>query len=331
MATTSKKPSGGGAPDAARVVEGEVVEEHSGAGTASIALVDSASLEALNRSEIDQQIATAKRYPRSITEFQRVARELACIDQQTAGTMGYAVPRDGKSIKGPSVRLAEIVAYAWGNLRVGSRVVEVGKRSLTAQGYGIDLERNYAAQTSVQRGIVKSSGARFGDAMIQTTAQAACAIAYRETVFKLVPKAYVNLIYKQAMEAFIGKGQTTEQQRAAAFAEYSKIGFKKEDVCRLVRAKGPADIGFDELIELRGFLTALSDGDLSVEELRALARPQAAVVEGASLESIVSGKASGADDAKKGEQPKAGAEPEPEPTSPAEEPGAEEAAALFED
>lgn len=238
-------------------------------------VVDSGALEALNRSEIDVQIATAKRFPRSITAFKREAMEQATSDKRIAGTMGYAKPVDGKQIKGPSVRLAEVCACAWGNLRAGARIIDVGERSITAQGYAFDLEKNTAVQVSVSRSIMTSAKdgqkpRRFGDSMIQTTSQAACAIAYREAVFKVIPKALVLDIYEKSMLVAVGAGKSIEDARNECFKVFMQAhGMKQGEVCDLVGVKGVADIGLEELMVLRGYITAIEDGELSVETLRA--------------------------------------------------------------
>ena len=75
-------------------------------------LAGGGTLSVLSRAEIDVQITTAKRYPRSVTAFRREAEEMATLDEETAGSMFYVLPRAGKNIEGPSVRLAEIVGSA---------------------------------------------------------------------------------------------------------------------------------------------------------------------------------------------------------------------------
>jgi len=59
----------------------------------------------IEKATIDTQIATAKQYPRSITKFLREAEEIACLDEETAASCFYRVPRDGKYIEGPSARI----------------------------------------------------------------------------------------------------------------------------------------------------------------------------------------------------------------------------------
>ena len=79
----------------------------------------------LTRAEIDQQVARADVKPRSPARSARNIMSLATLSERAAAECGYALPRGGKPILGPSIRLAEIVAGQWGNARVGARVVHV--------------------------------------------------------------------------------------------------------------------------------------------------------------------------------------------------------------
>src|SRR5262245_11187920 len=150
------------------------------------------ALESLNRSEIDIQIATARKYPRSLLKFKNDAEAMACLDEETASSCFYALKRAEKPIEGPSVRLAEIVASAWGNLRSGARIIAEDEKFVVAQGACHDLEKNVAFQVEVRRRITDKNGRRYSDDMITTTCNAACSIALRNAIFKAIPGAYVN-------------------------------------------------------------------------------------------------------------------------------------------
>ena len=43
--------------------------------------------------ELDVQISTAKAYPRSIAKFQKDALTFATVDEETAGSMFYVLPK----------------------------------------------------------------------------------------------------------------------------------------------------------------------------------------------------------------------------------------------
>ena len=68
---------------------------------------------------------------------------MATIDAEVAGSCFYKLSRGGKTIEGPSVRLAEIVASAWGNLKFGARIID----EPSVHDYGEDYwtDRSYGA------------------------------------------------------------------------------------------------------------------------------------------------------------------------------------------
>jgi len=96
--------------------------------------VDTALAELVTRAEYDVQIATARRYPRSIKQFINTAMELVTLNEDVADDCIYALPRDGKTIEGPSARFAELILHAWGHTRAGARIVNEDSRFVTAQG-----------------------------------------------------------------------------------------------------------------------------------------------------------------------------------------------------
>jgi len=260
---------------------------------------NSLALSAITRAEIDTQIATAKRYPRSIVAFKRQALEMATLDEETAGSMFYTLPRDGKRIEGPSVRLAEIVGSAWGNIRYGARVIEVGDKFLKAQGATFDLEKNVACTVEVTRRIVGKSGKRYSDDMITVTSNAACSIALRQAIFKVVPFAFVKDIYEQAKQASLGKALTMEQRRTRAFEWFAKIGAKPDQVLKLLGRKGIEDITVDDLVALQGIRTALQDGETTLDQVlrEAEGEPVVARPEGLTTEKLLAGQATGENNA----------------------------------
>lgn len=224
------------------------------------------ALMALNRSEIDTQIATAKRWPRSIVQFKEQAMEMACLDEDTAATMFYALPRGGKKIEGPSVRLAEVVGSSWGNLRYGARIVAIDDKFITAQGACMDLEKNIAATVEVKRRITDKNNRRYNDDMIQVTGNAACSVALRNAIFKVVPFGLVKSIYENARLASIGKAKTMAERRASALDWFTKAGATVEQVLEAIGKKGVDDITIEDLVTLTGLRTAIKDGETTIEE-----------------------------------------------------------------
>lgn len=223
------------------------------------------SLALIHKAEIDQQIATAHAFPRSVAKFKAEALEMATLDDETAESCFYSLPRGGKPIEGPSARLAEIVASAWGNLRYGARVVEITPTQVVAEGFCHDLQRNNAARIEVRRSIVGRSG-RYNDDMINVTGNAACSIALRNAIFKVVPMAYVKDVYMQARKVAIGDASTLSARRAKMVDHFGKMGVRPERILWLLGKRGVEDIDLDDIHTLIGLATAIKDGDTTVDQ-----------------------------------------------------------------
>lgn len=225
------------------------------------------ALMAITRGEIDTQIATAKRYPRSLVNFKKQALEFATIDEETAQSMFYVLPRAGKKIEGPSVRLAEVVGSCWGNLRYGARIVATEDNFIVAQGTCADLEKNVAAAVEVRRRITDRKGNRYNDDMIGVTSNAACAVALRQAIFKVVPFAFVKQVYEQAKLTSLGKAQSMAERRDKMVGWFAKIGVSEAQVLACIERKGVEEISLDDLIVLKGLATAIKDGEATIESV----------------------------------------------------------------
>lgn len=218
------------------------------------------------RAEVDIQITTAKAYPRSIHAFKQQALDLATFDEEIAAGCMYALPRGGKPIEGPSVRLAEIIASAWGNLRTEARVVGADNQEITAEATCWDLQSNLAMRVQVKRRITDKNGRRFNPDMITVTGNAAVSIALRNAIFRVIPKAYVNSLYHAARQVAIGNAETLAAKRAQMVDYFGKMGVTPERLFEAIGKKGIDDIGLDELAVLKGTASAIKNGELSVDE-----------------------------------------------------------------
>ena len=231
-----------------------------------IITAEAGTVALLNKSEIDMQVATAHKYPRSVKRFRDETLAMVTLNENVAQECIYSLPRDGKNIEGPSARFAEVVASAWGNSRAGARVVSDVGDFVTAQGVFHDLERNVAITYEVQRRIVDKRGNRFKPDMIGVTANAACSIALRNAILTGVPKAFWSDLYDSARQTAIGNVQTLANRRARALAVLQKYGVTREQVLDFLQVAGEEDITLDHLATLFGITTALKDGDTTPEQ-----------------------------------------------------------------
>lgn len=225
------------------------------------------SLSLITKAEIDMQISTAKTFPRSLKIFHDRAMSMATLNEDIAAACSYALPRGGKSLEGPSVRLAEIVCSAYGNIRTGARVIANDGKTITAQGICHDLETNNCVTVEVKRKITDKYGKTFNEDMQVVTGNAACAIAYRNAVFKVVPGALVQDVYEKAKEVARGSAETLTKRRDKAVAYFRELGVKDHQICDVLGIKKIEDIDLDKLSTLTGMRSAIKNGESTVKDL----------------------------------------------------------------
>jgi hypothetical protein len=227
---------------------------------------DSQTLAVLQKSEIDQQIATAKKYPRQITKLLSSASALVTADAETADECIYALPRGGKVIEGPSIRFAEMMIYAWGNCRCGARVIGEDDEFVTALGSFFDLEANVAVAYEVKRRITDKKGNRYNSDMVGVTSNAACSIALRNAILRGIPKPIWRKVYTQARMAVAGDLKTLDTRRASMLKSFELMGAKRDAIFLKLGVQGIEDITLDHLVSLRGIFNAVREHEISVDK-----------------------------------------------------------------
>lgn len=233
----------------------------------NVELVPVSSLDLIIKAEVDMQISTAKAFPRSIKQFIDKAMSIATINESVAASCNFAMPRGGKIIEGPSVRLAEIVASTYGNLRVGARVIANDGKKITAQGICHDLESNVCVTAEIERRITDKSGKTFNEDMQIMTGNAACAIALRNAIFKGVPRALFDEVYEKTKQVAKGTAETLPVLRAKAIAYFTEQGIKEKQIVDVLGLKKIEDIDLDKLATLRSMVSAVRNGEATLEGL----------------------------------------------------------------
>lgn len=229
--------------------------------------------ETLARVEIDSQISTAKKYPRSLERFRKSAISMATFDDETADSCLYARPvgKDPKTGKekfaeGMSIRMAEIVGASYGNLRVQATIVEQTERFVRARGMAIDLESNFASSSEVIESTVKKNGQPYDERMRIVIAKAALAKARRDATFQVVPRALAKPIETAIRQVLTGDAKSLEKRRAAVIGWIGKLGINPARVYASLGVKGDAELDADHLMTLTGVRTAIKDGEISIDD-----------------------------------------------------------------
>lgn len=228
-------------------------------------------LQAINRAEVDIQIATAKQYPRDLHKVLNTIATYATMDRETAEDCFYVLRRKDASgadtvIEGLSVRMAEIIAGAWGNLRVATRIVGNDGRTITAQAICHDLETNLAVSKEVKRSIVTKKGYTYSQDMQVVTGNAAAAIAFRNAVLTVIPKAVTKRVINEVKEVALGQSIDLETSRQNIIDYFGKLGVTREQLFAYLGIGKIEDIDKEAVFELRATANAIKEGTTTVQE-----------------------------------------------------------------
>lgn len=232
-------------------------------------IVVGGALEALERAQVDIQVATARKWPRTLSKVKERMLTFATLDEETAASCFYTLPArrggDGKVLQGPSVRMAEIALAAYQHVKAGSRIIADDGKFIVAQAVVHDLENNVAVSIEVRRRVTNKDGKRYSDDMIAVTGNAACSIALRNAVFRVVPRALITPVYEAAKRVAVGDVKSLKAKRAAVVEKLTKMGASIEDILATVEASKVEDIDQPRLEILIGLGTAIKDGETTLE------------------------------------------------------------------
>lgn len=217
---------------------------------------------------IDTQIMTAKSFPRDLKKCMKNIIDAATSDNEIAETCFYVLPpKKGQqeSIKGASIRLAEICFSFWGNIRGGTRVIKNDGRHVIVEGYAWDLEENSYTSLEIIKSIRDRNGETYSPSMQAITISAASAIAFRNAIFKVIPFVFVEKAYKKCMEITQNENEFNKR-RSKTFERMIALGVNKEIILDFYKIKTIDEITPDQLTEIIGIGTSIKEGYIKKEE-----------------------------------------------------------------
>ena len=227
-------------------------------------------MQAINRVEIDMQVSTAKQYPRDIGKALSNIETLAMLDSETSEGCFYALKRGddekGTFIQGVSIRMAEIIASCWGNLRIQTRIIGNDGKVITAQGSCHDLENNVAISVEVQRRITYTNGNTYSEDMQVVTGNAASAIAFRNAVLKVIPKAATQKVVTKVHARALSECTDVEMSRQGIIQYFAQLQVTTEMLFKYLKVKKITDIKKDDIFILRALKTSIQEGSTTAAQ-----------------------------------------------------------------
>jgi hypothetical protein len=221
--------------------------------------------------EVQAAMVIARRFPRDQeAAYNRIM--VACRRTKLAEGAMYSYPRGDKTVTGPSIRLAEAIAQAWGNLDFG--IIELEQKHLESvvMSYAWDLESN-TRETKVftvkhQRRVGKGDAGRVIDLtdprdIYEMTANQG-ARRLRACVLGIIPGDIVDAALVEC-EKTLGTsgGEPIIDRVRKMIAAFGEIGVSQKMIEEKVK-HAAADINQSELVELRKIYTSLRDNVASL-------------------------------------------------------------------
>jgi hypothetical protein len=221
--------------------------------------------------EVSVMVTTARRFPRPRDkDIATKILERATLNSSIAEECLYTISRGNKAITGPSIRFAEIIRSCVKNIYVKAFIISDGSdhnaRSVKVGAMAYDCEDNAIESVEVVRGIMTSAKGgevqrKYTSDLINQTIMAAQAIARRNAIIALVPKALWIDALDQVERVVAGDESTLNQKRAKILEDFKKMKVDPEDLFEALGIEDSSEIGLNDLPQLRGMWTALKDGE----------------------------------------------------------------------
>lgn len=221
-----------------------------------------ASTEARAVAEVQASYVIAKKFPRNQHESYMNIID-ACKRPFLAEQAMYAYPRGGSLVTGPSIRLAEAMAQAWGNLDCGVREISQSNGVSVAEAYAIDLQTNTRVTKifhvphvrDTKKGRQKLTDARDIYEMVANQGSR----RLRACILGILPGDVIEAAVSQCKKT-MESGEVPLVDRIRMMVQkFDELGVKVEHLEKRLGHKLEATIS-SEIVTLQGIYKSIKDG-----------------------------------------------------------------------
>lgn len=238
-----------------------------------------AAAAAREEGAIKAMIMTAMARPRDeVDATERVL--MACRRPGVAKAATWKIERGGKALRGPSVKLARLIAMYWGNVRSGIKLIEDTPTERHICGWAHDVQTNTYADSEhrfskkIQRKNKKTGVTEWlatdDEREIREATARWGAICERNSLLKLIPPDVVDAALKvsQDTEVKAARGELEANREDAVRRLVYRFGQEAvtKDMLDRYLEHDVATVDERELADLQAILTALEEGQANREE-----------------------------------------------------------------
>ena len=259
------------APSTIKRPETASVAQYEGAGNPQLTGVYGSMAPAVARevAQVQGQIMMAKAYPRNMdTVIAKV--ESACSRKTLAEHALYTYARGGTDISGPTIRLMEALASAYGNIKAGYEVVESDDDKSRIRAYAYDMESN----TVIERNFdvehiryTKMEGRKrlIDPRDIYEKIANDSARRVRACLQQIIPGDIVDYAVELTKKTLVENVDTSPAARASLVDAFGKFGVTKIMLEAYIQRKMDA-ITADQIVKLRGIYASLRDSIATITD-----------------------------------------------------------------
>lgn len=212
--------------------------------------------------EVQAAYVIAKKFPRDDNaSYMRIMK--SCERPFLAEQAMYAYPRGGQLVTGPSIRLAEAMAQAWGNIDCGIREVSQADGMSVAEAYAIDLETNtritktfYVPHTrDTKQGKKRLTDSRDIYELVANQGSR----RLRACILGIIPGDVIDAAVLRCGKTLESSDVPMEDQIRKLVLAFDEIGVKTDHLEKRLGHKLDATIP-QEIVTLRGIYKSIKDG-----------------------------------------------------------------------
>lgn len=212
--------------------------------------------------EVQAAYVIAKKFPRDDNaSYMRIMK--ACERPFLAEQAMYAYPRGGQLVTGPSIRLAEAMAQAWGNIDCGIREISQADGMSVAEAYAIDLETNTRITKTFH--VPHSRDTKQGKKRLTDSRDIYELVAnqgsrrLRACILGVIPGDVIDAAVSQCGKTLESSDVPMADQIRKLVLAFDEIGVKTDHLEKRLGHKLDATIP-QEIVTLRGIYKSIKDG-----------------------------------------------------------------------
>lgn len=234
-------------------------------------------------SEIKGKMYLARQFPRD-PDWSLKNVLLECGRRELAESAQYEFPRGDSVVKGPSIRLVEVLARHWGNIDSGVNEIEANDGSTMIKAYAWDLETNVSDEKTLsvkherttKRGSYKLTDERDIYEMVANKG----ARRKRACLLAVMPGWYVDAAVdacEETLKRSLTDGKSMDEVRESIVAAFTEFGITPEQIAAKL-GKEVDKLSKNDVVKLRHLYAAIKDGFVKPNDAFGTASPEDAAL-----------------------------------------------------